>query len=1335
MKIRYIFFFLVANLECIIGQVPKCYNSDTNHCFIVEAYPSLKFTVNKIYKCSDEISVVDNPLLADMDGDCVPEFIVEDRFEKAILIIDTKTGNTKWRINTPFKDFSPGSMAVADLDNDESPEIFFKTGGASQYPLNIRQKLMCYNSDGSMRWISDQRYDVNFGDIRGKLALADFNQDGIPEIYVNNKIFNAQTGNQLADGGTYGVGKENSEEGNFGPEAHSIAAQLDDDLLDLELAAGYTIYKVKINNTNGIAGNTMTARNILVDSTFRDGHTTVSDINSDGVMDVIVSSPGKTNKAILYAYTLASGIPKLISKAYPPSFEEFISPPFIGDIKGIGKPYIIISRASMLYAYSYNGSNLLQQEWSLITTDSSGGTVITMFDFNSDGKNEIVYRDETHLRILDASNVSPNELVSIPCYSITGLEYPMIGDIDNTGHAKICIPCSLLPDEYTGKLTIFGSPDSLPGWAPARGIWNQYNYHVLNINDDLTVPRVQKNNATYKDGKYNNFFVQESLLEDGKYRKKAANLTGTIKCINYDPIANEYSILFDIYNRADASFHADSSLPVSFYQGDPANGGTLLGTYFTTKSLVSGDSLVNLVYTFSAIGLADLFMVINTTRDTSGTFDPKDYTILECDYTDNLFRTMELPLVEKRNVEICSGSSYSFYDSSLTVAGTYHHSFQNRNGCDSLVTILQLQTTDTVVITETAVACDEYHWNGIKYTQSGQYLYDTTGRFGCDSITVLQLTIHHSSDTMIEQKACDRYTWHGHTYDSSGRYVTELIDRRGCDSTLTLALEVHYSDSVLIQHTSCKEYLWRGVSITQSGSYGFDTINRFGCDSTTVLQLEIVPVIQSNESQTACDGYIWNGTHYTQSGTYTFQSKSHLGCDSITSLHLTVHPTKDTMIAISHCDRYPWNGMTFDESGTYPYVARTSKGCDSTITLQLTIRKSTQSTFEIRACDQYPWNGKIYDQSGSYQYRTQNAAGCDSTATLNLVINPSNEVIIQQTACDSLRWNNLSYDQSGSYKYQTINSNGCDSTVHLELTIHQSSSENLTMSVCDSLMYLGKVLKLEGKYVYVLQDIHGCDSTIHLNLEILSENQTEQASACDSFRWDRNGITYEQSGIHTEKYINRFGCDSIHSIALNIHPSYRNQQNIEACKEYYWPVRQTRLTKTGAYTERLRTVQGCDSLIGLQLTIHPEYERTDTVTSKTAYIWPVNKQRYEKTGSYQQVYTSVYGCDSTHKLVLVIKEDVGIYAPNVIQPGGINGGFIIFDNGYTIHNIRTLSIYDRWGNLIWQKQNLEANKAGQGWDGRVQGQNAMPGVYVWIAELELEDGSLRTERGDVTVLR
>ena len=649
-----ILFLILQFIQIGFGQGKKCSEIDSNLCYVKEKYIASKFAIEKKFESDEEITDADNPLLADMNGDCIPEFILQEFNAKTILIIDSKTGVTKWKINTPYIAFSPGSIAVADLDYNDIPELFIKTGDAVEYPLNFRGRLMCYNANGSLRWISDQRFDFNFGVIKGKLGLADFNQDGTPEVYVNNKIFNAKTGIKLADGGINGYGRESNN--GFSPEAVTIAAQLDTDLSDLELAAGFSIYKVKIMNTNGMVGNSITAYNIQVDNSYRDGFTAVGDINSDGILDVIVTSPGKTNEALLYTYTLLNGTPLLISKAYPPSINVYIGPPSIGEITASGKPSIVLSRATMLLAYSYNGTQLFQQDWSFITTDSSGATGLTMFDFNNDGVKEIVYRDETFLRILDVRSALPIEMAKISCYSWTGTEYPIVGDFDNKGHSKICISCSTIPDVINAKLTIFAPPDSLPGWAPARGIWNQYNYHVLNINDDLTVPRVQKNNATYKNGKYNNFYVQESLLDSsGFFNKPAASLTGKIKSVNYNSINDIYTVTFDIYNRADASARADSNLPVSFYNGDPATNGTLIGIYQTLKKIDSGDSLLNLQYTFSASNLSDLFMVINTTRNKTGAFDPIDFIFSECDYTDNTFRTLVLPKNEKGNP--CNTSS------------------------------------------------------------------------------------------------------------------------------------------------------------------------------------------------------------------------------------------------------------------------------------------------------------------------------------------------------------------------------------------------------------------------------------------------------------------------------------------------------------------------------------------------------------------------------------------------------------------------------------------------------------------------------------------------------
>jgi hypothetical protein len=95
-----------------------------------------------------------------------------------------------------------------------------------------------------------------------------------------------------------------------------------------------------------------------------------------------------------------------------------------------------------------------------------------------------------------------------------------------TDRSQICVTCT---DEYAGnyltKVKVFGSPDSLPPWAPGRKVWNQYAYHINNVNDDLTIPTVQKNNATDLNGRYNSFMEQQSLLDtNGYYRQRAASL-------------------------------------------------------------------------------------------------------------------------------------------------------------------------------------------------------------------------------------------------------------------------------------------------------------------------------------------------------------------------------------------------------------------------------------------------------------------------------------------------------------------------------------------------------------------------------------------------------------------------------------------------------------------------------------------------------------------------------------------------------------------------------------------------------------------------------------------
>lgn len=112
------------------------------------------------------------------------------------------------------------------------------------------------------------------------------------------------------------------------------------------------------------------------------------------------------------------------------------------------------------------------------------------------------------------------------------------------------------------------------------------------------------------------------------YKVAAANLWGKINCVNYDPFVDEYTVAFDVFNSKDASSLAELNLPVSFYNGDPSVSGNLLGIFYSIVPLNPGDSLVDQQFKFKASQIKDLYMVVNTSRNANGIFEPKDFLSL-----------------------------------------------------------------------------------------------------------------------------------------------------------------------------------------------------------------------------------------------------------------------------------------------------------------------------------------------------------------------------------------------------------------------------------------------------------------------------------------------------------------------------------------------------------------------------------------------------------------------------------------------------------------------------------------------------------------------------------
>ncbi|MBI1225412.1 MAG: T9SS type B sorting domain-containing protein [Bacteroidetes bacterium] len=175
------------------------------------------------------------------------------------------------------------------------------------------------------------------------------------------------------------------------------------------------------------------------------------------------------------------------------------------------------------------------------------------------------------------------------------------------------------------------------------------------------------------------------------------------------------------------------------------------------------------------------------------------------------------------------------------------------------------------------------------------------------------------------------------------------------------------------------------------------------------------------------------------------------------------------------------------------------------------------------------------------------------------------------------------------------------------------------------------------------------------------------------------------------------------------------------------------INKAGQYLAYLKTWDGCDSIV--QLNLHISAAGVDTVYAQIfeSESYQIGKHSYSKKGEYDEAFKSYIGCDSLVHLVLDFYD---IYIPNAISPNddGINDFFTIF-SGADVKEVLSLEVYDRWGGRVFNNQDIKPNDVVVGWDGTHNGKPASTGVYVWKANIVFKDGKARELTGTVTLIK
>lgn len=99
-----------------------------------------------------------------------------------------------------------------------------------------------------------------------------------------------------------------------------------------------------------------------------------------------------------------------------------------------------------------------------------------------------------------------------------------------------------------------------------------------------------------------------------------------------------------------------------------------------------------------------------------------------------------------------------------------------------------LETSQTI---DSRTACDSLTWiDGITYTEStDEPTLILENAAGCDSIVTLNLTVNYASHIDIDTTVYESFEFNGVVYTEAGEYVIDFKSATGCDSTVTLNLE------------------------------------------------------------------------------------------------------------------------------------------------------------------------------------------------------------------------------------------------------------------------------------------------------------------------------------------------------------------------------------------------------------------------------------------------------------------------------------------------------------------------------------------------------------------
>lgn len=409
--------------------------------------------------------------------------------------------------------------------------------------------------------------------------------------------------------------------------------------------------------------------------------------------------------------------------------------------------------------------------------------------------------------------------------------------------------------------------------------------------------------------------------------------------------------------------------------------------------------------------------------------------------------------------------------------------------------------------------------------------------------------------------------------------------------------------------------------------------------------------------------------------------------------------------------------------------------------------------------------------------------GGDSTGCVNSSLVFNGTVVKSDSSAISWNWafnnGNISslqhplpqlYTVAGTFVVTAISSNasGCADTVHKNVIIHPLPT---TDAGIDSVVCKGQsiILQPSGAATYIWK----ADATLSCT------SCTNPVAKPDSLQF------YKVTGYTS------FGCSVADSVLINVIEPFKvkasladtlcvgqsSQLSATGADKYVWtpstglsnpnisnPVADP--TATTFYTVTGTDSKNCFSFkdtVTIQVYPYPQFNIVQSliranvgsqiplVTTNSSDItkwkwlpekWlscancPVPNAIIKDNIKYVAEASNPGGCATKDEVTIeALCNDANIFVPNTFSPNGDGNNDIFYPRGKGLFNVKSLKIFNRWGELVFSKDNFAPNDATKGWDGTYKGAKLSSDVYVYSMEILCDNSQVIPLKGNITLLR